>query len=150
MTDLLLSDLRATLARAEALATEMVAVLSGAAVPEADPLAAIGPVNVKVRLYCDDSVAFRLPDGAVAYDTTNAYDVRVGDWVQRCHGDPDWHLVEDVIDHAARGCCEAWKGWVRITHDGTAHDYRATDAIRVAHPPADVIARQERKWENPR
>ena len=128
MTDLLLSDLRATLARAEALATEMVAVLSGAAVPEADPLA-----------------AFRLPDGAVAYDTTNAYDVRVGDWVQRCHGDPDWHLAEDV---------EVLPGdvsrWVRITHDGTAHYWRDTDAIRVARPPADVIARQERKWENPR
>ncbi len=139
MTDLLLSDLRATLARAEALATEMVAVLSGAAVPEADPLAAIGPVNVKVRLYCDDSVAFRLPDGAVAYDTTNAYDVRVGDWVQRCHGDPDWHLAEDVEE-----LDDAWNvRWVRITHDGTAHDYHAVDPIRVARPPVDVIARQE-------
>lgn len=123
MTDQLLSDLRATLARAEALATEMVAVLSGA--PVGGP-----PAECRIPY----------AGWAVAYKTTSASTVRVGDWVQRRNGDPDWHLVEDVEE-------VPWGPgsgiWVRITHDGIAHDYRATDAIRVARPPADVVARQE-------
>ena len=120
-------DLRARLAeiegRALALTAEIGSALNDLRAAAGDPLA-----------------MFRLPSGAVAFETTYADHVRVGEWVQRCHGDPDWHLVEDVEHFTGVGS----DGWVRITHDGTAHDYRAVDAIRVARPPAEVVARQER------
>ena len=122
--------LRDGLAKAEAIATQLaqtyrdaLALLDEPAVDLGDPLA-----------------MFRLPSGAVGYETDYADSVVVGDWVQRCHGDPDWHLVEDVEDLRAGGT-----DWVRITYDGLAHDWKATDAIRVARPPADVIARQEQR-----
>ena len=118
-------DLRARLAEIEGRALALTAEI-GAAL--ADLRASQAP---------DPPAAFRLPSGAVGYETTYADQVVVGDWVQRCHGDPDWHLVAEV---------QAWPeglNWVRIVHDGLAHDWKATDAIRVARPPVDVIARQE-------
>lgn len=36
----------------------------------------------------------RLPGGRVAYERHRADEVQVGDWVQACHGDTDWHKVE--------------------------------------------------------
>lgn len=124
--------LRADLAKAEGLALQLAQVYG-------DALALLRePTGVDLG---DPLALFRLPSGAVGYETTYADEVRVGEWVQRCHGDPDWHLVEDVVVLAADcGCGEAR----RITLHGQAYDWLATDAIRVARPPADVIARQER------
>lgn len=90
----------------------------------------------------DPLAAFRLPSGAVAYVTTYADEVVVGDWVQRCHGDPDWHLVTEV--ESLPWPDPDWMPFVRVTHDGLAHDWRPGDAIRIARPPADVVAAQER------
>lgn len=70
---------------------------------------------------------FRLPGGRVGYATSYADEVEVGDWVQRCHGDPEWHLVKGVqrLDPPL----------LRITYDGLAHDWAPTDAIRIATAP---------------
>lgn len=82
---------------------------------------------------CDDPLAdYRLPDGTVCCTTGYADGVRVGDWVQACHGDTGWHLVEDVTQVA--GLSQAV--WHRVTYDGTAHDWAPTDAIRVAVFPS--------------
>lgn len=91
-----------------------------------------------IRAALDQLASFRLPSGQVAFETVHADDVVAGDWVQRCYGDPDWHLVEDVDLLASADCYD----WVRITHDGLAHDWKATDAIRVARPTVDIIATQ--------
>lgn len=123
-------DLRARLAeiegRALALTAEIGSALNDLRAAAGDPLA-----------------MFRLPSGAVAFETTYADHVRVGDWVQRCHGDPDWHFVEDVERPPLAE--PGGRYFVRVTHDGTAHDWARTDAIRVACPPADVVARQEQR-----
>ena len=91
----------------------------------------------------DPLAPFRLPSGLVGFVTTYADEVKVGDWLQRCHGDPDWHLVTEVErlpwGPGSRG------HFVRATYDGGAHDWAPTDAIRVARPPAQVVADQERK-----
>lgn len=75
---------------------------------------------------------YRTAGGRVAYATGHVDEVMVGDWVQRCHGDPEWHRVEDV---QALPPSE----WVnvrwRITYDGLAHDWAPTDAIRIATAP---------------
>jgi hypothetical protein len=80
--------------------------------------------------------------GAVGYETTYADEVAVGDWIQRCHGDPGWHLVEDQEDYPGPDGTP----WVRLTYRGTAHDWKGTDAIRCARPPADTVAAQEQRW----
>jgi hypothetical protein len=73
----------------------------------------------------------RHPD-RVTFVTDYASEVMPGDRVQRCHGDPDWHLVTEAAryDKADDG-----REWVRIVHDGTAHYWLATDAIRIATAP---------------
>ena len=86
----------------------------------------------------DDPLAeFRLPNGTVAFETVHADDIVAGDWVQRCHGDPDWHHVEDAEHLDLLGAST----WRRIVHDGLSHDWRSTDAIRVARTPAHIQAR---------
>lgn len=100
----------------------------------ADALAGIGATlsGPPVDMLADPLAAFRLPSGAVGYETTYADHVVVGDWVQRCHGDPDWHLVTEAAryDKADDG-----REWVRIVHDGTANYWLASDAIRIATAP---------------
>lgn len=103
--------------------------------------AEIGSALNDLRAAADPLAVFRLPSGVVGFETTYADHVRVGEWVQRCHGDPDWHLVEDVEHFTGVGS----DGWVRITYGGTAHDWFAVDAIRVARPPAEVVDRQEQR-----
>ena len=84
----------------------------------------------------------RHPD-RVTFVTDYASEVMVGDRVQRCHGDPDWHLVTEAaaslrdrrgrpVDHPE---ADDGREWVRIVHDGTAHYWLATDAIRIATAP---------------
>ena len=99
----------------------------------------------------DPLAVFRIPSGAVGFETTYADKVKVGDWVQRCTGDPDWHQV-DAIEPLwfATRCAIGDPDGRRLVYDGLAHDWKATDAIRVARPPAEVVARQERKWETGR
>ena len=91
----------------------------------------------------DPLALFRLQSGMVGYETTYADQVAVGDWVQRCHGDGDWHLVTEVEElpwfHK-----QTHVTFLRVTYDGLARDWARTDAIRVARPPADVVAAQER------
>ena len=87
----------------------------------------------------------RLPGGRIAYETTYADQVKVGDWVQRCHGDPDWHLVERaVVVTDPLTLTRMVNVWVE--NDGS-YWWAPTDAIRRATPPADVVADQERKAE---
>lgn len=93
-------------------------------------------------LAVDPLAAFRTASGHVAYVTGYADEVVVGDWVQRCHGDPGWHLVEDQEDYPGPDGTP----WVRLTYRGTAHDWKGTDAIRCARPPADTVAAQEQRW----
>jgi len=90
-------------------------------------------------MLADPLAAFRLPSGAVGYITTYADHVAVGDWVQRCHGDPDWHQVESVARIGDT------KG-LNVVYDDLAHFWLDTDAIRVARPPADTVAAQEQRW----
>ena len=131
-------ELAATLARLEKVATELAECYRAAqrivtATTDLDPTIDLG----------DPLAMFRLPSGLVGFVTTYADEVKVGDWVQRCHGDPDWHLVTEVErlpwGPGSRG------HFVRATYDGLAHDWAPTDAIRVARPPAQVVADQERK-----
>ena len=93
----------------------------------------------------DPLALFRLQSGMVGYETTYADQVAVGDWVQRCHGDPGWHLVTDV-EHLPWGP-NTGGYFVRVTHDGLAHDWAPTDALRIARRPEHVVADQERKAE---
>lgn len=121
--------LRADLAKAEGLALQLAQAYG-------DALALLRePTGVELG---DPLALFRLPSGAVGYETTYADEVRVGEWVQRCHGDPDWHLVAD-ISTTSDGTLGFVLGGDRLCW--WAH----TDAIRVARPPADVIARQDRE-----
>ncbi len=88
----------------------------------------------------DPLAMYRLPSGAVGYVTTYADEVVVGDWVQACHGDPDWHEVTGRSTTSDRT--------IGIELDSTHLRWWApTDAIRRATPPADVVADQERKAE---
>ena len=139
LTDTERQQLRADLLRAEHLALEHARILRGCQATLAKP-----PVD----MLADPLAAFRLPSGAVAYETAYADEVTVGDWVQRCHGDTDWHHVDDVATYTAPS--PSWFGqstvW-RVTYDGTAHDWAGTDAIRIARAPAQVVAAQERKAE---
>lgn len=90
----------------------------------------------------DPLALFRLQSGMVGYETTYADQVAVGDWVQRCHGDGDWHLVTDVRWLPAS---EWAPTLVRITYDGLAHDWARNDALRIARRPEHIVADQERK-----
>ena len=78
-----------------------------------------------------------------SYETTYADEVAVGDWVQRCHGDPrlapTWDRGALPVGTHAHG------GFRRITYDGLAHDWAPTDAIRIGHPGRPIVAAQERK-----
>lgn len=77
-TDQLLDELRQTLARAERLWTDLAALLAN------------GPATT------DPLAGFRTPAGTVAYTTSYADQLKPGDMVQACHGDPGWHRVTDV------------------------------------------------------
>ena len=93
----------------------------------------------------DPLAMYRLPSGMVGYVTTYADQVKVGDWVQRCHGDPDWHLVERaVVVTDPLTLTRMVNVWVE--NDGS-YWWAPTDAIRRATPAADVVAGQERKAE---
>lgn len=92
-------------------------------------------------LAVDPLAAFRTASGHVAYVTGYADEVVVGDWVQRCHGDLEWHLVTEVDRLPdAIGSAE----WVVVTLSGIARHWRPADAIRIARPVDDVIAAQDR------
>ena len=137
LTDTQRAELREALAKAEHLAREHARILEGCRAILAEP-----PVD----MLADPLAPFRLPSGMVGYETTYADEVAVGDWVQRCHGDPDWHLVTDV-EHLP---CAPWGSrsrghFVRVTYDGLAHDWGRTDALRIARRPEHVVADQQRK-----
>lgn len=137
LTDTQRAELRDALAKAEHLAREHARILAGCRAILAEP-----PVD----MLADPLAPFRLPSGMVGYETTYADEVAVGDWVQRCHGDPDWHLVTDV-EHLP---CAPWGSrsrghFVRVTYDGLAHDWGRTDALRIARRPEHVVADQQRK-----
>ncbi len=88
----------------------------------------------------DPLAMFRLPSGAVGYETTYADQITTGDWVQACHGDPGWHEVTGRSTTSDRT--------IGIELDSTHLRWWApTDAIRRATPAADVVAGQERKAE---
>lgn len=135
LTDTERAELRDALAKAEHLAREHARILEGCRAIIAEP-----PVDV----LADPLAAFRLPSGAVGYVTTYADRVKVGDWVQRCHGDPDWHLVERV---AVTTDPLTLTRMVNVWADGSSYWWNATDAIRRATPPDVVVAGQERKAE---
>ena len=142
------SDIIATVGRNEPVPTRARLLLAGAlddALAAVEPYQATAGTRPPVDMLADPLAAFRLPSGAVSYETTYADEVAVGDWVQRCLGDPDWHRVEAV--QALPWGLNAHGSFRRITYDGLAHDWAPTDAIRRATPPADVIAAQERKAE---
>lgn len=122
-------ELAELLARVERMALDLSATL-GAAL---EVVRADRAVHVDLG---DPLAAFRLASGAVCFDTVHVDDVNEGDWVQRCHGDPDWHLVTDVEP--------LLEGWVRVVHDGLAHDWKGADAIRVAVSPEVAEARWDR------
>ena len=137
LTDTQRAELREALAKAEHLAREHARILEGCRAILAEP-----PVD----MLADPLAPFRLPSGMVGYETTYADQVAVGDWVQRCHGDGDWHLVTDV-EHLP---CAPWGSrsrghFVRVTYDGLAHDWGRTDALRIARRPEHIVADQERK-----
>ena len=137
LTDTQRAELREALAKAEHLAREHARILEGCRAILAEP-----PVD----MLADPLAPFRLPSGAVSYEVTYAGEVAVGDWVQRCLGDPDWHLVTDV-EHLP---CAPWGSrsrghFVRVTYDGLAHDWGRTDALRIARRPEHIVADQERK-----
>lgn len=145
------ADIIATVGRNEPIPTRAQLLLAGAldgALAAVDAYQSVAGHRPPVDMLDDPLAAYRLPSGAVAYETAYADEVTVGAWVQRCHGDPDWHHVTDVATYTVPS--PSWFGqtamW-RITYDGTAHDWAGTDAIRIARPPADVVAGQERKAE---
>lgn len=119
-------ELAELLARVERMALDLAATLNGALkVVRADRVDHVDPL-----------ASFRLASGVVCFDTVHVDGVNEGDWVQRCHGDPDWHLVTVVEPLPG--------GWVRVVHDGLAHDWRGADAIRVAVSPGVAEARWDR------
>lgn len=94
---------------------------------------------------CDDLIAdYRLPDGSVCWGPAYADEVRVGDWVQACHGDTGWHLVEDVRALPYTPEMGGGLSTRRVTYNGTAHDWAPRDAIRVAVFPSQAGDLQRR------
>lgn len=134
LTDTQRAALDANLAKAQHLAQDHARILQGCRAILAEP---------SVDMLADPLAPFRLPNGTVAFDTVCADDISVGDWVQRCHGDPDWHLVTEVECFTG----DDGRPWVKVRIDDTANFWVATDVIRRATPPADVVAGQERKAE---
>ena len=136
LTDTEREQLRADLARAEHLALEHARILRGC------QAALNGPT---VDMLADPLAMYRLPSGLVGYETTYADQVKVGDWVQRCHGDPDWHLVERAVTVTdpltLTRMVNVW------TENDGSYWWAPADAIRRATPAADVVADQERKAE---
>lgn len=126
-TDTLLADLADVLDRAAKLAKDLSATLAG---PPVDMLA----------IPDDPLREFRTTGGRVSYETTYADEVKVGDWVQACHGDTDWYCATEADAYPQS---DDGREWVRIVLDGTANFWLATDAIRVARRAADVVAAQE-------
>lgn len=121
-------ELRRLLAEVEAKAKALADALAGIGATLAGP-----PVD----MLADPLAAFRLPSGAVAYVTTYADHVAVGDWVQACHGDLDWSEVTGLSTTSDRT--------IGVELNGDRLRWWApTDAIRLARPPADVVAAQER------
>lgn len=97
------------------------------------------PTSVDLR---DPLAPFKMADGTVCYLSIPVGGLRAGDWFQRVHGDPDWHHVRPLIFAG---------DLIGVPYDEAGLEWFGVDAqVRVARPPADVIARQERKWENPR
>ena len=94
----------------------------------------------------DPLAMYRLPSGLVGYETTYADQVKVGDWVQACHGDTGWHEVTDVQPGWLRTRCAIGDadGVLVTLDDDQVKSWALTDAIRRATPPADVVAAQER------
>ena len=135
LTDTQRAELREALAKAEHLAREHARILEGCRAILAEP-----PVD----MLADPLAPFRLPSGAVSYEVTYAGEVAVGDWVQRCFGDPDWHLVTEVEElpwfHK-----QTHVTFLRVTYDGLARDWARNDALRIARRPEHVVADQERK-----
>ena len=86
----------------------------------------------------DPLALYRLPSGMVGYETTYADEVRVGDWVQACHGDLDWWQVTNLSTTSDRTI------GVELNHDRLRW-WAPTDAIRIARRPENVVADQERK-----
>lgn len=121
-------ELRRLLAEVEAKAKALADALAGLGATLAGP-----PVD----MLADPLAAFRLPSGAVAYETTYADHVAVGGWVQACHGDLDWSEVTGLSTTSDRTI------GVELNGD-TLRWWAPTDAIRVARSPADVVAAQER------
>ena len=103
----------------------------------ADRLAII--VDAVDRLPDPDPLApYRLANGAVCYVTTYADVLSPGDWVQACHGDTAWHEVVDAEHFIG----DDGRPWVRVLLDGRAIYWHATNALRIARPPADVLDAQ--------
>lgn len=118
--DQLLDDLHATLLRAEALWTDLSALLANGPANTTDPLA-----------------GFRTPAGTVCYTTRLASTVRRGEWVQACHGgDTGWMLVRSIVRAESSLALD----------DGAAeHGLRwwgPMDPIRVACTPGEAVACQ--------
>ena len=84
---------------------------------------------------------YRTAGGRVAYETTYADMIFAGDWVQACHGDPDWHRVDraKILTDPA-----TLRLMVNVWMDGNSKWWAPTDAIRVARPAADVVAAQDK------
>ena len=124
-TDTLLADLADVLDRASKLAAQMADTLAGP------------PVTIP-----DDPLReYRTTGGRVSYETTYAEEVKVGDWVQACHGDTDWHRVDraKILTDPA-----TLRLMVNVWMDGSSRWWAPTDAIRVARPAADVVAAQDK------
>ena len=88
----------------------------------------------------DPLAMYRLPSGRVGFETDYASEVKVGDWIQACHGDLDWHEVTGLSTTSDRTI------GVELNHDRLRW-WAPTDAIRIARPPELVVAAQERKAE---
>ncbi len=90
------------------------------------------PTSVDLR---DPLAPFKMADGTVCYLSIPVGGLRAGDWFQRQHGDPDWHHVRLLIFAGDR---------IGVPYDEAGFEWFGVDAqVRVARPPADVVARQE-------
>ncbi len=139
-TDWLLSQLAETLERAQRLFEDVAELVDTVRHPDRPPSRPATPRPARSALSAARVLAHY---AGVTFVTDYASEVMVGDRVQRCHGDPDWHLVTEAaaslrdrrgrpVDHPE---ADDGREWVRIVHDGTAHYWLATDAIRIATAP---------------
>lgn len=138
LTDTQRAELRDALARAEHLAREHARILEGCLAIVNEP-----PVD----MLADPLRSRRTADGRVAYAEEAARWVIPGDWVQAVHGDGDrWEQVAATV-HA-----DTQTGITTRTDSGDTRLrwWDHGDKVRVATAPVQVVADQERKWENPR